>query len=294
MKMNVQQELAGIIARYSKQEGINETCIPGVSLFKSSAMDAPLPSIYSPCLLVLAQGRKQVVLNQEIYCYGPAQYLAVSVNLPVLNQITEASKTAPYLLMQIDLRLPLISELLLHTGRSATSTAKTDRGLFVGHVDEKMGDGILRLARLLDFPEDIPVLAVQTMREIFYRVLCGPYGSRVSQIALRGSHMDRIAGIIRKIKESVHEAIIVEDLAHAAGMSVSSFHAHFKAVTAMSPLQFQKHLRLIEARNLMLGRDMDAASAGYQVGYESSSQFNREYARMFGSPPGRDISLLRR
>jgi AraC-like DNA-binding protein len=288
-----QKELIALIDKYSNDEGVNETAIPGVSLFRASTTDLPVPSVYNPCLCVIAQGHKQVILDKEIYRYGPSQYLTVSVDLPMMNQITKASKDKPYLLVKIDINLQQLSELFTHIRYPVNTNSRTERGIFVGNVNGTMGDGILRLVRLLDTPGDIPVLASQTMREVFYRVLCGDYGDMVAQVALKGSHMQRIAIAIKKIKSAFHETIVVEELAELAGMSISSFHAHFKTVTAMSPLQFQKSLRLIEARRLMIANDLDAASAAYQVGYESSSQFSREYARMFGNPPGRDVNRLR-
>lgn len=289
----MQKELSSIIGKYSILDGETASAIPGVSLFKASSVATALPSVYNPCLCIIAQGHKEVMLNKEIYRYGPSQYLIVSVDLPMMNQITSASEHEPYLLLKIDIDLQQLSELLIHIGHPARTSAATERGLFVGNVDQAMGDSILRLARLLDTPEDIPILAAQTIREIFYRILRSDYGDTVAQIALRGSHMQRIAAAIQKIKSSFHEAICVDDLAALAGMSISSFHAHFKSVTAMSPLQFQKSLKLMEARNLMITKDMDAARSAYEVGYESPSQFSREYARMFGNPPARDISLMR-
>lgn len=284
------KELISIIDRYSRKDGENETAIPGVSLFRASSTDAALPSVYSPCLCIIAQGHKQVMLDKEIYQYGPSQYLMVSVDLPLMNRIIKASKDAPYLLLKIDINLQQLSELLIHIDHQARSS-RTERGVFVGDVDETMGDSILRLARLLDTPDDIPVLATQTLREVFYRVLRKDGGDLMAKVALKGSHMQRIASAIQKIKSDLHSAIAIEELAALAGMSLSSFHEHFKTATAMSPLQFQKSLRLIEARSLMISRDLDAAGAAYQVGYESPSQFSREYARMFGAPPGRDIQL---
>jgi AraC-like DNA-binding protein len=294
MNETQQKKLAYIIDKYSRKEGENETPIPGVFLFRASTTDAALPSVYNPCLCIIAQGHKQVMLEKEIYRYGPSQYLTVSVDLPLMNRITKASKDAPYLLLKIEINVQQLSELLIHLNHSGRTNSRTERGIFVGDIDETMGDSVLRLARLLESPEEIPVLASQTLREVIYRVLCKDYGDLVAQVALKGSHMQRIASAIQKIKSDFHQSIAIEELAELAGMSLSSFHAHFKTVTAMSPLQFQKSLRLIEARSLMISKDMDAAGAAYQVGYESPSQFSREYARMFGAPPGRDIGILKR
>lgn len=294
MNETQQKELISIIDKYSSKEGENETAIPGVVLFRAATTDASLPLVYNPCLCIIAQGQKQVMLDREIYEYGPSQYLAVSVDLPMMGRITRASREAPYLLLRVDINLQQLSELLLHVNHQAGGNSRTKRGVFVGHVDETMGDSVLRLARLLEAPNDIPVLASQTVREVLYRALCADDDGLVAQVALKGSHMQRIAAAIQKIRSDFHQDISVEELAELAGMSRSSFHEHFKTVTSMSPLQFQKSLRLIEARSLMISRDLDAAGAAYQVGYESPSQFSREYARMFGAPPGRDIRILKR
>ena len=165
--------------------------------------------------------------------------------------------------------------------------------MIIGDTSEKMGDAAIRLLKLLDEPEDIASLAPGIIRELFYYLLRSEYGSCVSQIVLQDSHIQRIASAIQRIKTNLNKTIPVEELAETVGMSVSSFHAHFKSVTRMTPLQYQKSLRLIKARNLMIANEMDAASTAYTVGYESPSQFSREYARMFGNPPGRDISLLK-
>lgn len=293
--MNQQQrkELAELIDTFAEGEGLSTTAIPGVSLYRATRTDKIVPGLYNPSLCFLAQGRKQTMLNQEIYQYGPAEYLIVSVDLPIMGQVTRASQDEPYLVIKIDIGLPLLTDLLSHTEYLLRPNRKAERGVFVGKADAALGDSVLRLARMLATPEDIPVLAGQTIREVFYRVLCGEHGDKLAQIAFKGSHTERIASAIHKIKSHFRETIPVESLADIAGMSVSGFHAHFKSITAMSPLQFQKNLRLIEARNLMLAGDMDAAATAYRVGYESPSQFNREYTRMFGNPPRRDIDLLK-
>ncbi|WP_027184725.1 AraC family transcriptional regulator [Desulfovibrio inopinatus] len=293
MNKEQQKELAGIISRHAPTEGENTTAIPGVIAFKASTTHTAFPTVYNPSLCVIAQGKKQVLLEKEIYRYGPSEYFLVSVDMPVIGQITLASQESPYLLLKMDIDLKQVSELVMHSSHARHTDFNTTRGVFVARVDEILADGILRLARLLDTPHDIPVLASQTMREVLYRILCSDYGNIVAQRTLKGSHMQRIANAIHQIQSHIDEALSVDELAELVGMSVSSFYAHFKSVTAMSPLQYQKTLRLIEARTLMLSNSMDAASAAYQVGYESPSQFNREYARMFGNPPGRDIHRLK-
>ena len=285
-------ELSQIIAKYSKSEGENETSIKGVTFFKASSVEEPLPSVYEPCLCIIAQGNKEVMLNDEVYRYAPSQYLMVGVDLPTMNRILKATMAEPYLLMKIAINLQQVSELIVRS-RTAFSNLRPGRALFVGQLDERMADSALRLARLLETPQDIPILAEHTLGEIFYYVLKSENGGLFAQAALNGSNTQRIARAIQKIRSDYRTTLSVDELAKTVGMSVSSFHAHFKSVTAMSPLQFQKKLRLIEARNLMVSKGSDAASAAYAVGYESASQFSREYARMYGNPPGRDMTLLK-
>ncbi len=293
MNKEQRKELADLIDTYAEGEGLSKTAIPGVSLYRATRTDKIIPGLYNPSLCFLAQGRKQTMLNQDIYQYGPSEYLIVSVDLPIMGQVTQASPEEPYLVIKIDIDVLLLTDLLSHTVYPLRPNRKAPRGVFVGKADATLGDSVLRLARMLATPEDILVLATQTIREIFYRILRGEHGDKLAQVAFKGSHTERITSAIHKIKANFRESIPVEKLADLAGMSVSGFHAHFKSITAMSPLQFQKNLRLIEARNLMLAGDLDATTTAYQVGYESPSQFNREYTRMFGNPPRRDIELLK-
>lgn len=287
------KELVSLINKYAPDDGINKTAIPGVSLFRASLTGSPVPSVYSPCLCIIAQGYKDVMLDKEKYTYGPLQYLTVSVDLPLMNKITSASKDTPYLLIKIDMDVKQISDLLIDAQIPGVINHRTQRGIFVGNVELSMGDGILRLCRLLDTPKDIPVLGSQTLREIYYRVLLSKNGGLFSQIALKASPIHNIAKAIIHIKEFFREPIVIKDLADIADMSVSSFHTHFKSVTSMSPLQFQKTLRLIEARTLIINSDIDIANAAYIVGYQSASQFSREYTRMFSNPPKKDVNTIR-
>jgi AraC-like DNA-binding protein len=240
---------------------------------------------------VIVQGAKQVLLEEEIYRYASMQFLAVSVDLPLLGQVTEASKDEPYLCLAIDIDARQIADLIAQSGDAGWSRGETSRGLFVGELDAAMLDSALRLARLLDTPRDIPVLAPLAMREFHYRLLSSPYGAAIAQTAIAGSNTHKIGQIIRRIKTKLAEPIRVEELAAMANMSPSSFHQHFKAVTAMSPVQYQKKMRLTEARQILLAGKADAQTAAYRVGYQSASQFSREYARMFGKPPIRDAGI---
>jgi AraC-like DNA-binding protein len=252
-----------------------------------------LPSVYQPSICVIVQGAKQVLLEEEIYRYAPPQFLAVSVDLPLLGQVIEASAARPYLCLQIEIDPRQIGELIAQSGDASWTRGDTGRGLFVGKLDGTTQEAVLRLARLLETPKDVPMLAPMMLRELHYRLLSGEYGPAIAQMAIAGSNTHKIAQILRRIKTDLAVPMRVEELAAMANMSPSSFHQHFKAVTAMSPLQYQKRLRLTEARQILLSENVDAATTAYRVGYESPSQFSREYARMFGAPPMRDIAEIR-
>ncbi|MGD1949388.1 MAG: AraC family transcriptional regulator N-terminal domain-containing protein [Leptolyngbyaceae cyanobacterium] len=244
-----------------------------------------------PTLAIIVQGKKDVLLGEETYHDGVAQYLVVSVDLPLKAFILEAAPDVPYLGFKLDLDpgqlCDIIDQIQLSIGKSENSM----RGLFVSDADAPLIECATRLTKLLNTPQDIPFLAPMIIREIYYRLLMGEQSEAVRQIATSGSNMQHVA--VRRIKADFKKSLRVEELAEQANMSSDSFHRHFKKVTSMSPLQYQKQLRLLEARRLMLAENTDAANAAYQVGYESPSQFSREYSRMFGAPPMRDIEGLR-
>ncbi|MBX3712192.1 MAG: AraC family transcriptional regulator [Lysobacter sp.] len=288
-----QRDLGALVDRHSSGDGMHRTPIEGLHCIRLSSVQMQLPTVYQPSICVIVQGAKQVLLEDEIYRYAPPQFLAVSVDLPLVGQVIEASPEAPYLCLAIDLDARILADLIAQSDDAGWTRADTTRGLFVGDIDAGMLESALRLARLLDAPRDIPVLAPLMLREFHYRVLHGPCGRAIAQMAMTGSKTYKIGQIIRRIKAKIAEPVRVEELAEMANMSPSSFHQHFKAVTAMSPVQYQKRLRLTEARHLLLAERMDAQSAAYRVGYQSVSQFSREYARMFGAPPIRDIERLR-
>jgi AraC-like DNA-binding protein len=287
------RELCALVSTYSGGEGIHPTAIAGLHCIRLSAPHRQLPSVYRPSLCVIVQGAKQVLLEDEIFRYAPPQFLAVSVDLPLVGQVIEASVEAPYLCIAIDIDTQQIADLMAQNGEVGSARGETSRGIFVGELDAATQEAVLRYARLLDAPRDIPVLAPLILREIHYRILNGPHGHAMAQIAISGSQMARIGQVIRRIKSDLAASIRVEELASMASMSPSSFHQQFKAVTAMSPLQYQKRLRLTEARQILLADNADAASVAYRVGYQSASQFSREYARMFGAPPIRDVQNIR-
>ena len=247
--------------------------------------------MYVPALCIVVQGAKEVVVGGEAYRYDAARSLLVSVDLPASTRVVEASPERPCLAIRISLDLTVVGELLAD-GTAAPPPGPPARGLAVTPVEPPLLDAVARLVALLDSPQDIGPLAPLVLREITYRVLAGPQGSRLRQIASAGAPAQRIALAIRWLKDHFAEPLRVESLARRVGMSPSAFHLHFKGVTALSPLQYQKRLRLQEARLLMLGEGLDAAGAAFRVGYESPSQFSREYRRMFGAPPRQDVAAL--
>lgn len=286
------QELAALITRHTNgRDGFHPTAIDGLEFQRESSVAATLPSVSEPLLAILVQGEKKVLLGEETYRYRAAQYLVVSVALPLSALIVKATPKQPYLGFKLNLEPRQLCDLITAQSSAIETKKESVRGLFVSTSDVLL-DGALRLTRLLDTPQDIPILAPLIIREMYYRLLTGEQGEAVRQIATSGSNMQRIAEVIKLIKANFAQPMRVEELAKQAKMSPSSFHHHFKAVTSMSPLQYQKRLRLLEARRLMLA-ESDASGAAYQVGYESPSQFSREYSRLFGASPSQDIKRLR-
>ncbi|MDQ8758346.1 AraC family transcriptional regulator [Sphingosinicella sp. LHD-64] len=290
--MDTLSEMAGLIARHAPVDGIHATPVDRLTLIRSSGPSLPSPGIYQPSLCLVASGAKRVTLGDRIYCYDASRYLIVTVDLPVLGHVIEATPDAPYLCVRLDLDLVTLGQLMIECGVSAPPPGFAP-GLVVHDADPALLDAAVRLLRLLDRPGDIGVLAPLAEREILYRLLTGEEGLVLRHIATMQSRLAQVSRAITWIKRHFRTPFSVEAVAREAGMSPSALHAHFKAVTAMSPLQYQKQMRLQEARRLMLGQALDAASAGFEVGYESPSQFSREYRRLFGLPPSRDIVRLR-
>ncbi len=274
-------------------EGVNATSVPGVYLLRASSPTLPLPALYEPSLCIVVQGRKRAVLKQEVYIYDPFNYLVVSVTLPVCGQILDATPEHPYLCLRLTIDVTTIADLLTQVPAPPVDRDRSDRGLFVARTSEEMIDAVLRLMRVLESPQEAVVLAPLVIRELHYRALTGQLGYRLQELCSSGGQVQRIARAIHLIKARFAEPLRIEALAEALHMSVSSLHHHFKAVTAMSPLQYQKQIRLHEARKLMLLEGSDAASAAHRVGYESASQFSREYRRLFGAPPRKEIEAIR-
>ncbi|MFD0681216.1 MULTISPECIES: AraC family transcriptional regulator [unclassified Paenibacillus] len=288
-----QNELAKLIERYSVQDGVHSTAIPNLFFIRRSKLTGPSYGMYKPSLCIVVQGAKEVWLAQERFKYDPADYLIASVDLPVTAQVTEASSDIPYLGFRLEFTASEILEVLRDSEIRITPKGNAERAMFVGQMELPIMDSIFRFARLLDNPKDIPFLAPIYTKEILFRLLQGQYGAALSQIALEGSGTYGIRDAIEQISNNYDKPLRIEELAEIASMSISSFHRHFKEVTAMSPIQFQKQLRLQEARRLLLTESADAADVAFRVGYESPSQFSREYSRMFGFPPRQDIKRLR-
>jgi AraC-like DNA-binding protein len=293
MERTGQIELAALIAQYATADGMHDTGIPRLSLLRASRTSEPIHAVYEPALCIVAQGRKQVMMGDSLFAYDRAQFLIVSVDVPVVGQIVEATPETPYLCLKLDLDPVVLGSLLIDSGTAGPAVPNPGRGLEVSTVTPELLDAAVRLLRLLGTPHDIPILAPLLEREILYRLLRSDQLQRLRQIAMAEGRLQQVNRAIGWIKRNYREPFRIEAVAAEAGMSASALHQHFKSVTAMSPLQYQKQLRLQEARRLILVQAMDAATAGHNVGYDSPSQFSREYSRLFGAPPLRDVARLR-
>lgn len=284
------EQLADRIARHAPETGMIGTAVPRLSLIRVERPTAPIPSVYEASVCLIAQGSKRVSLGDHSVVYDASRYLLVSMDLPLVGHILEASADAPYLCCKIDLDLAALAELILTEGGTPPTEELSALAVYPGDPD--MVDAACRLVGLLERPETIPALAPLIEREILYRLLTGPHGAMLRHMAVADSHLGQVSRAIAKIRSGFNEQLRIREIAAAAGMSASSLHEHFKAVTRMTPLEYQKQLRLQEARRLMLAEGASAGSAGFAVGYESPSQFSREYRRLFGAPPRRDIERL--
>lgn len=288
-----QAELTARVSRLAPVDGLHQSAFAPLRMARRGETSVVIPAVYQPCIAIVVQGKKRVVLNDEVLHYDPLNYLVVSVTMPVVSQVIEASAQSPYLCLVLDLDLEALARLILEVGDRGTPPVTSDRGLFVSRMGEPLLDAVLRLVRLLDTPEDLAVLAPVIQREIYYRILRGELAHRLTELVAGDGGSHRILRAIDWLKQSYTRPLRIEALAEVVHMSPSALHHRFKAVTAMSPLQFQKHLRLHEARRLMFAEGMDCAAAGHRVGYGSPSQFSREYHRLFGAPPRVDIVRLK-
>lgn len=286
------EELVGRIARAVCDDETIEQ-LPGLHLTRLSAPREPVHSVTVPSFCVIAQGSKEVLLGDSRYRYDPFHYLLATIELPSISQVLEASKDQPYLSLRLDLPPTLVGSVMVEIGHVSPPGHADARAITVSALDANLLDSTVRLVRLLDTPAEARVLMPLITREIIYRLLMGDQGGRLRHLAVLGGYTPHIARAVERLRQDYNQPLRIEAIARDLGMSVSGFHHHFKAVTAMSPLQFQKRLRLQEARRLMLGEDLDAASAAFRVGYHDASHFNREYKNLFGVPPMRDVQRLR-
>jgi AraC-like DNA-binding protein len=269
------------------------TQIPELMLVRRAAPSAPCSGTYTPSVIVVAQGSKRVDLGQTTFVYDQSRFLLTSIDLPIVSQVVEASEAKPLLAMAIKLEMPMVRELLSQEEVRVRDASSNSPAMVTGEITAELLSACCRLVDLLATPQDIPYLRGLIQREIIYRLLCGPEGARLRAIATSGDQSHRTARAISWIRDNYAKPVRVDDLAEIAGMGVSTLHHHFRVLTHMSPLQYQKQLRLQAARGLMLIDGLDASTVAFEVGYESVSQFNREYSRFFGQPPMRDIKTLR-
>ncbi|WP_026440550.1 AraC family transcriptional regulator [Acidocella facilis] len=290
--MEALADIAAVIARHTSQDGFQATAMERLTLVRSSTVTMPMPNVYRPQLCLVAQGRKDVTMGERLFRYSPGRYGIVTYDLPALGHVVEARPDKPYLCLYLDFDPVMLGNLTLRVplppGAASVPTGKT-----VSDASASLLDAALRLLRLLDDPAALPVLGPLAEQEILYRLLAGPDGARMRHITASQGRVAEIGRAIAWIGKNFRERFSIERLAAEVGMSPSSLHEHFRAVTAITPLQFQKQLRLQDARSLMLVQDLDVTTVAYRVGYESPTQFSREYRRHFGEPPARDIARLR-
>lgn len=288
-----QAALEAIVLKHAPTEGEHATAIPWLQCYKHTHPNKTTLVVYTPSVYFVVQGAKEVLLADEVYCYGAADYLIVTVDLPLTSQVIQATPTTPFLCLRVDIDAQTMRDVVAQHGNLDTGTTGVHRGLFVGTANARLTDAVVRLAALLDQPDDISFLASLVTKELYYHLLKSAYGAQIARVTVAGSPVHRIAHVIAFMKQHVHQPVHIDALAAMAHMSVSSFHHIFKDVTAMSPLQYHKRLRLLEGRRLMVNEDADATTAGLRVGYESPSQFSRDYRRLFGTPPRQDVVKLR-
>jgi AraC-like DNA-binding protein len=286
-------DFARSLARLTGDKDQLDTGISGLSIFRRSELTELSSAVYEPSLCMVAQGAKRVILGDDEFVYDTHNYLITSVHLPTIVQVVKGSADEPFLAVRLKLDLRQAAQMMVNSNLPAPKGQQSNRGMATGKVSRPLLDAMQRLVGLLDNEQDIPILAPIILQEILYRLLVGEQGMRLRQIASTGSQSHQISKAVVWMQSHFAERLSVEHLAGKMGMSASTFHHHFRSLTALSPLQFQKQLRLHEARRLMLVDQRDAATAAFEVGYESPSQFSREYGRHFGAPPQRDITHLR-
>jgi AraC-like DNA-binding protein len=285
-------ELARKIASLIGKEENRITEVPGVSLHRRTCPTPPCRTTYHPGIIVVAQGSKQVNLGRTSFIYDESRFLLTAIDLPIVSWVAEATEEVPCLVLSLKLDMSMVRELLTREEIHVAEAPSDSPAMSIGETTPEFLNACCRLLDLLDNPQDIPFLGGLIQREIIYRILRGPEGARLRAVATLGDQSHRTAKAVAWITTNYAKPLHVEELAQIASMGVSTLHHHFRMLTAMSPLQYQKQLRLQSARSLMLNNGLDAASAAFEVGYESATQFNREYSRFFGQPPMRDVRAL--
>lgn len=285
--------LAKLVGEIAQTDGEHIVQIPTLMMYRRSAVTDPVPCIYGLGLGITVQGDKRVSLGDEIFNYGPGQSLVTSVDLPVVSYVTRAHVAEPYLGIRLELDARVIAQMAAEVDFVTPLRAAASRAMSVVNLDDGVLEGLIRLIQLLKEPQLIPLVAPLIQQEIVVRLLQGEHGPSLRHLVAVGSPSHQIAKVIAWLKQHYTENVSIDELATRAHMSASTFRQHFRVVTGMSPLQYLKNLRLQDARQLMLNEDIDASSAAVRVGYESASQFSREYTRLFGEPPLRDIKRVR-
>lgn len=285
-------ELIERISRAVPEDGVVQG-LEGVFLARASSPLGLVHGVIKPCFCVIAQGSKEFLLGDSHYRYDPDHYLIATLDMPSISHILEATPEQPYLSLRMNLTPSFVESVIEESGQGPLSGSAEVRAMDVSRVDVNLQDAVVRLVRLVDAPAEAPVLLPLIQREIVYRLLMGKQGARLRQLAVQGSYMPHIARAVERIRQDYDQPLRIEELARELGMSVSGLHHSFKAVTALSPLQFQKQIRLQEARRLMLSEYLDATSAAYRVGYHDPAYFNREYKSLFGVPPIRHVQRQR-
>jgi AraC-like DNA-binding protein len=293
MSSQLKNSVRDYIEAEGGEDGLFPTPLPSLYIMRSSTETLPRHMVYKPSLCFIVQGAKQIMLGEDVMRYEEQQSLVVSIELPGIGRVVKASRDEPYIGITLELDVAVLRDVVKQMPKRPKPASRNRLGIFVQDADDQLTDCMVRLMRLLKTPKAISVLYPAIMQEICFWLLNGEYGGDICKLTLPDSHTQRIADAIFILREDFAKPIRVNELAAAANMSPSSFHEHFKLITSMSPLQYQKHLRLIEARRLLVGEAASVAEAAHLVGYESASQFSREYTRMFGAPPRRDAIELR-
>jgi AraC-like DNA-binding protein len=281
------------LAQRGPDDGFFPTSVDGMHIIRLSETTLPNGAVYKPSLCITVQGTKEVAFGNAIFDYGEMGFLLVTVEMPAFGRVTTATKDRPYLGIAIDLDVGVLREVMDQLDDPPAPSNGQGIGVFASSLENDLADCVVRLVRLLDDQNATLILQPMIMREICFRLLTGPFAGEICKLALPNSHMQRVAEAIHLLRDNFTKPVRIEHLAAAARMSPTSFHQHFKTLTSMTPLQYQKQLRLLEARRLMASNDVNVSHAAFQVGYESPSQFSREYTRMFGTPPKRDLAELK-